>query len=32
MEHVETLTYEELVKVRFARGTYPPKGRMYYIA
>lgn len=31
MEHVETLTYEELKKVRFARGTYPPKGRMYWI-
>jgi Domain of unknown function (DUF4872)/Butirosin biosynthesis protein H, N-terminal len=32
MEHVETLTYEELSKVRFARGTYPPQGRMYYIS
>jgi hypothetical protein len=31
MEHVETLTYEELAKVRFAKGTYPPKGRMYHI-
>jgi hypothetical protein len=31
MEHVETLTEKELLKVRFARGTYPPKGRMYYI-
>jgi len=31
MENIETLTYEELKKVRFARGTYPPKGRMYYI-
>ncbi len=32
MENVETLTYEELTKVRFAKGTYPPKGRMYYIS
>lgn len=32
MEHVESLTYDELVKVRFAVGTYPPKGRLYYIA
>jgi hypothetical protein len=31
MENIETLTYAELKKVRFARGTYPPKGRMYYI-
>jgi hypothetical protein len=31
MEKVETLTYDELKKVRFARGTYPPRGRMYYI-
>jgi hypothetical protein len=31
MEHVETLTRDELKKVRFARGTYPPRGRMYYI-
>jgi len=31
MEHEETLTREELIKVRFARGTYPPRGRMYYI-
>jgi hypothetical protein len=31
MEHVETLTYEELARVRFAQGTYPPKGRMYHI-
>jgi hypothetical protein len=31
MENVETLSYEELIKVRFARGTYPPKGRMYHI-
>jgi hypothetical protein len=31
MEHVEVLTSEELAKVRFAMGTYPPKGRMYCI-
>jgi hypothetical protein len=31
MEKVETLTYDELKKVRFARGTYPPRGRMYFI-
>ncbi|MDZ4058407.1 MAG: DUF4872 domain-containing protein, partial [Bacteroidales bacterium] len=27
-----TLTYDELKLVRFASGTYPPKGRMYHIA
>jgi hypothetical protein len=32
MENVETLSYDELAKVRFAKGTYPPKGRMYYIS
>jgi hypothetical protein len=32
MENVETLSYDELKKVRFAKGTYPPSGRMYYIA
>jgi hypothetical protein len=31
MEHEESLSYDELAKVRFALGTYPPKGRMYYI-
>jgi hypothetical protein len=31
MENVETLSFEELKKVRFSKGTYPPKGRMYYI-
>ncbi|MBN1157785.1 MAG: BtrH N-terminal domain-containing protein [Bacteroidales bacterium] len=31
MEHEEVLTAEELKKVRFAKGTYPPSGRMYYI-
>lgn len=25
------LSFEELKLVRFAKGTYPPKGRMYYI-
>jgi len=32
MEHVESLSYEDLKIVRFAKGTYPPKGRMYHIA
>jgi hypothetical protein len=32
MEQVETLSYDELLRVRFAMGTYPPRGRMYYIA
>lgn len=31
MEHIETLTYAELKKVRYAKGTYQPGGRMYYI-
>jgi hypothetical protein len=31
MENVETLSIAELKKVRFAMGTYPPRGRMYYI-
>ncbi len=31
MENIEILSEAELRKVRFARGTYPPKGRMYYI-
>ncbi len=31
MEKVEKLTYHDLMRVRFARGTYPPRGRMYYI-
>jgi hypothetical protein len=31
MENVETLSYDELLKVRFAQGTYPPKGRLYYV-
>lgn len=32
MEHEEVLTREELKKVRFTKGTYPPSGRMYYIS
>ncbi len=32
MENVETLSGEELKIVRFAKGTYPPRGRMYHIA
>ena len=31
MESVEKLSYNDLQRVRFSRGTYPPKGRMYYI-
>lgn len=31
MENVETLTSAELRKVRFAKGTVPPKGKMYHI-
>jgi hypothetical protein len=31
MENAEILTYDELKKVRYAKGTYPPKGRMYCI-
>jgi hypothetical protein len=31
MENVETLSSAELLKVRYSHGTYPPKGRMYYI-
>jgi len=31
MEKIETLSSEELLRVRYAKGTYPPKGRMYYI-
>jgi len=30
MEHVTTLTTPELEKVRFAKGTFAPKGQMYY--
>jgi hypothetical protein len=31
MENVETLSYKELQRVRFAKGTYPSKGRMYWV-
>lgn len=31
MEKIEFLSPEDLKKVRYAKGTYPPKGRMYYI-
>jgi len=31
MEQPVTLLYDELKRVRFAKGTYPPNGRMYYI-
>lgn len=32
MENVEFLTPVELKRVRFSLGTFPPKGRMYYIS
>ena len=31
MPDIERLTANNLVRVRFAKGTFPPKGRMYYI-
>jgi hypothetical protein len=31
METPVMLTKEEFMRVRFAKGTYPPRGRMYYI-
>jgi hypothetical protein len=31
METPVSLTYDELKRVRYAKGTYPPKGRMYYM-
>lgn len=31
MEHIETLSYKDLQRVRFAKGTYPSMGRMYWI-
>ncbi len=31
MEQPVALLSDELKRVRFAKGTYPPKGRMYYI-
>lgn len=30
MQGYETLSYEELKRVRFAKGTAPPKGKMYW--
>lgn len=32
MESPETLSYEELKRVRYAQGTYKPRGKMYYIS
>lgn len=31
MEQIETLTYDELVKVRYAKGIASPKGKLYYV-
>jgi hypothetical protein len=31
MESIERLSYDDLMRVRFAKGAYPPKGRMYSI-
>ena len=31
MENIETLSSRDLQRVRFAKGTYPPKGRMYWV-
>jgi hypothetical protein len=31
MPDIERLAKKDLARVRFAKGTYPPKGRMYYI-
>jgi len=31
MPGIERLSHHDLQKVRFAKGTYPPRGRMYYI-
>jgi len=30
METVTTLTHQELIKVRFAKGAFAPRGQMYY--
>lgn len=30
MESYETLTYDELLRVRYAKGTFAPKGHMYW--
>lgn len=32
MENPEILTYKQLQKVRYAKGTYKPKGKMYHIS
>jgi hypothetical protein len=31
MENPEKLSYEDLKRVRYAKGTYPPVGRMYFV-
>ena len=31
METPVSLSYDDLKRVRYAKGTYPPKGRMYYM-
>jgi hypothetical protein len=31
LENTQTLTYEDLVRVRYAKGLFEPKGKMYYI-
>jgi hypothetical protein len=31
MGNIERLSYDDLMRVRFAKGAYPPKGRMYFI-
>lgn len=32
MPNIERLSHHDLQRVRFAKGTYPPRGRMYYIS
>lgn len=32
MENIESLSYDELIKVRYAKGVASPKGKMYYVA
>jgi hypothetical protein len=31
MENIETISYDDLKRVRFAQGIFKPKGKMYYI-
>jgi len=31
MENVETLSYDDLLRVRYAKGAFAPEGKMYYI-